>query len=102
VVSAKEEGIPVIIDFYADWCIPCKELDQFTFKDPAVIALSEKFVRLKKDLTQYESDVRQRYKVAGVPTIIFIDMNGRELSELRLTGYEDAEQFLERMHKALP
>ena len=100
-MAANEEGKPVVIDFYADWCIPCKELDNFTFTDTEVIILSKKFVRLKKDLTQFESDTRQRYSIKGVPTIVFIGADGNEIEALRLTGFEDAVQFAERMKKAL-
>lgn len=100
-VTAKEQGKPVIIDFYADWCIPCKELENFTFSNEEVIALSQKFVRLKKDLTKFEDDVRQRFNIKGVPTIVFLGVDGKELQNLRLVEFEDAAQFAERMKKVL-
>jgi thiol:disulfide interchange protein DsbD len=94
---------PVIIDFYADWCIPCKELDKFTFSDKRVIEKSLEFVTIKVDLTKFQSEetnkLRTKYNVIGVPAIIFLDKNGAEIENLRLAGFEEAEQFLARMQK---
>lgn len=102
-VQARESGSPVIIDFYADWCLPCKELDARTFTDPAVIAESERFVRLKADLTQAEDPQTVRltseYQIIGVPTIAFIDGSGTEILPIRLTGFENSEKFLRRMQQ---
>ncbi len=96
---------PVIIDFYADWCIPCKELDKFTFTDERVINEAKRFVTLKADMTHFQSDetnqLREKYKIKGVPTIIFITATGEEKEELRLVGYEEADEFLERMKASL-
>jgi len=95
---------PVIIDFYADWCIPCKELDKFTFSNEQIIQKSAEFVTIKADLTKFQSEetnnLRIKYQIKGVPTIVFLDKNGREIENLRLTGFEEAEQFMERMQLA--
>jgi len=97
--SAKSSGKPVVIDFYADWCLPCKELDHKTFSDAAVISETERFVRLKADLT-VPSDattvaLTKQYKIVGVPTILFLDAGGNEVS--RLVGFEPADEFLQRV-----
>lgn len=101
--GARSTGKPVLIDFYADWCLPCKELDEKTFSDPAVVAESERFVRLKADLTRTgDEKVRQlsdQYSILGVPTIVFISSTGEEMKDARLTGFEKAEPFLERMKR---
>ncbi len=99
--SAMSANKPVIIDFYADWCIPCKELDKFTFSDERVINQAKNFIMVKSDLTHFQSDqisqLREKYKIKGVPTIVFIDKTGKEIEDQRLVGFEDADQFLKRM-----
>jgi thiol:disulfide interchange protein DsbD len=104
--EAQAVSQPVIIDFYADWCIPCKELDKFTFTDPRVIAKAAKFKTLKADMTSFEAELtrelRAKYDIKGVPTIIFLDGAGNEIPDLRLIGFEEAEQFLERMSQVIP
>lgn len=104
VIAAQREGKGVIIDTYADWCIPCKELDQLTFTDGAVAAEAERFVTLKLDLTKNDPQseagrAKARYGILGVPTIIFIDPKGREDKSLRLEGFEKPEDFLARMKR---
>lgn len=95
---------PVMIDVYADWCIPCKEMDKFTFPDPDVVSLSQKFTSVKIDLThqngEFETQFLEKFSIRGVPTYLFL-RNGTEISELRSTGFENAEDFLKRMQKAL-
>jgi thiol:disulfide interchange protein DsbD len=98
--AAKSSGKPVVIDFYADWCLPCKELDAKTFTDPRVVAELDRFLRVKADLTVAEDPstvaLTRQYAILGVPTIVFIDANGNERTDLRLTGYEPPDAFLDR------
>ncbi len=99
---AAEAGRPVMIDFYADWCIPCHEMDEKTFDDPRVMELARRFVALKVDLTGSTSqnrEIKKEFEIRGVPTIIFFDSEGREARRLRITGYMGPERFAERMKK---
>ncbi len=90
---------PVVLDFSASWCLPCKELDEKTFSRPEVAARLAGFALFKVDLTRNDpvtDELRRRYDVAGVPTIAFF-RGGREVDGTRLTGFEAAPQFLDRL-----
>ena len=98
--AASLQNRPVVIDFYADWCLPCKELDAKTFTDPKVIAEMNRFERVKADLTLANNPETQalakQYNVVGVPTIVFVGSDGKEVQTLRLTGFEPPDKFLAR------
>ncbi|RJR39826.1 MAG: DUF255 domain-containing protein [Desulfobacteraceae bacterium] len=101
---ASADGKPVILDFYADWCSPCKILEKSVFTEPEVVELSRAFVTLRVDLTtrdEGEDELLFRYKVRGVPTVIFLDRKGVELQELRIESLVGRREVLERMRKAL-
>jgi thiol:disulfide interchange protein DsbD len=100
---ASTTGKPIVIDFFATWCIPCKELDEKTFSDEAVAKDLDRFTRIKADLTNGDDpavkELTRRYKIVGVPTVVFIDSSGHEQQQLRLTGFENAAQFRKRMQQ---
>ncbi len=101
--QANEERRPVVLDFYADWCIPCKELDAKTFRDTEVQRQLNHMTTLKINLTREDTPLaqmmKQRYGIKGVPTIVFIDRAGNERRDLRLTGFEPATLFSQRLRK---
>lgn len=87
----------VMLDFYADWCVSCKEYEQFTFTDPRVGKLLQSVVLLKADVTENSAEdlaLLQRFGLYGPPGIIFFDQQGQEIQPIRTVGYQDADQFL--------
>jgi thiol:disulfide interchange protein DsbD len=94
-IPLKIENRGVIIDFYADWCIPCKELDAMTFSNQKVIDETKNFLTFKADMTKSLSpeveSLREKYKILGVPTVLVIDSNGNEVK--RITGFVNADEF---------
>ena len=103
--KASAAGRPVFIDSFADWCIPCKEMDKSTFSRPEVIAASREFAMLKADLTSNKDpgvkEFYKKFRVKGVPTLIFLRPDGSEIEELRGTGFESKDVFLAKMKRAL-
>jgi len=102
VSEAQRLGKPVIIDFYADWCAPCRELDEVTFHDAEVVKVAKSdFVMIKVDLTRKGNPVHEnllrQYGVKGVPTVVFLDRQGKERGDLRLVDFLPPDQFLIRM-----
>ncbi|MDG5766381.1 cytochrome c biogenesis protein CcdA [Balneolales bacterium ANBcel1] len=101
--EAEARSQPVVLDFYADWCIPCLELERITFTDARVISGTEHMMRLKVDLTHFDSpeseEIRRRFNVAGVPTVIFLDEDGNEVTDARVVGFVGPDEFLNRISK---
>lgn len=98
---AKSSDKPTIIDFYADWCAQCKELDKYTYVDPKIIELSKKFNNIKVDLTKGDKEIESKFKIQGLPVVAFIDKNGKEMEDLRVTGFLKPDEFIKIMEKAL-
>ncbi|HCZ9280732.1 TPA: protein-disulfide reductase DsbD [Vibrio alginolyticus] len=97
---AKAAGKPVMLDFYADWCVACKEFEKYTFHDPSVEAKLQDFVLLQADVTKnqvQDIELLKHMSVLGLPTIEFWDASGEHVSNARLTGFMQAEPFLEHI-----
>jgi thiol:disulfide interchange protein DsbD len=102
--QAANENRPVIFDFYADWCPPCKELDEKVFTAPEVVKLSKNFRNIRLDLTKKHPEqdlLLKRYQVRGVPTVLFFNRKGAEEKELRIESYVDKEEMLKRMRQMI-
>ena len=95
-ISAAAQGKPVVLEYYADWCISCKEMEKYTFTDPGVRELLAKAVLLQSDVTandDIDQAMLKRFGLIGPPAILFFDMNGIEQPQFRVVGYMNAEEF---------
>jgi thiol:disulfide interchange protein DsbD len=97
-------GKPAMLDFTADWCAPCHELERFTFSDSRVKDATKPFRAFRVDLTKYQSAeakrLRSQFGVSGVPTVVFLTPDGREVHGARVVGFIPPEQFIERVRIA--
>jgi len=101
----QKSSKPVILDFWATWCVSCKELDEITFKDKKVIAKLQNFTLLKADVTQNSANdkaIQKKFGVIGPPTLIFWDTNKQEIKNARIVGYKNPQDFLEILNKHFP
>ena len=95
---------PVMLDFYADWCVSCREMERFTFTDPGVAQRMSGMLLVQADVTANNADDRallKRFRLFGPPGIMFFEPGGKELAEARVVGFQDAKRFTESLDKVL-
>jgi thiol:disulfide interchange protein DsbD len=93
---AQAKGKTVMLDFYADWCVSCKEMERFTFSDAGVQTKLKDTLLLQADVTANNADDKallQRFQLFGPPATLFFSKQGQEMADFRVIGYQDARQF---------
>ena len=104
--AARAAGRPAILDFYADWCVSCKEIERYTFSDPAVIAEMDRFALLQADVTANDKRdqalMQGRFGIPGPPALLFFDTRGEELRDYRVIGFKPAAEFAEHLRRVAP
>jgi thiol:disulfide interchange protein DsbD len=98
--DAAAKRKPVLVDFAADWCIPCREMDHSTFVDPEVVKEAQRFVRMRADLTAQDDKnaaIRSKFNIQGVPTTVLIDSNGQIRHQK--VGYIGAKEMLDNLRR---
>ncbi|OOF36259.1 protein-disulfide reductase DsbD [Rodentibacter heidelbergensis] len=99
---AKNPHRIALLDLYADWCVACKEFERYTFSDKNVQNAFENMLVLQVDMTKNSAEnkaIMERYQVLGLPTILFLDRSGNEISGSRITGFMEADRFLDWLNK---
>jgi thiol:disulfide interchange protein DsbD len=104
IAAASAAGRPVMLDFYADWCVSCKEMERYTFPDSGVRAALGNTLLLQADVTANDAEdqaLLQRFGILGPPTIVFFDSAGRERPQYRVVGFKKAGEFRDHVTSAL-
>lgn len=95
---------PVMLDFYADWCVSCREMERFTFTDAGVAQRMAGMVLVQADVTANNADDRallKRFRLFGPPGIMFFEAGGKEIADARVVGFQDAKRFTESLDRVL-
>ncbi|WP_394222487.1 protein-disulfide reductase DsbD [Alteromonas gracilis] len=104
IAAANAEGKSVMVDLYADWCVACKEFEKYTFPDEKVVSALSNTVWMQMDLTDntpQRQEIFDIFTVLGLPTILFFDQNGDELTRARVTGFMKANAFANHVNEWL-
>jgi len=103
--QANAQNRPVMIDLYADWCVACKEFEKYTFGAPQVVDALSEAVWMQIDLTDNTPsnlEFQNEFGIVGLPTIMFFNTKGEELSRSRVTGFMKADDFAQHAKNTLP
>ena len=102
--AAKAANKPVMLDFSAEWCVSCKEMDSFTFADAGVQTLLKNFIVLRADVTandEQDKALNKRFQIFGPPMVLFFDRKGKEQPDKRIVGFMPAEEFRQHLKQVL-
>jgi len=103
--KANSLGKTVMVDLYADWCIACKEFEEYTFNTPQVQKALSNSLLIQIDMSEFDSidnaELAKKYQVLGLPSILFFNQQGKELTKQRVTGFMEADEFAEHLQNIL-
>ena len=95
-IIASNKTKPIMLDFYADWCVACLEFEKFTFTDKEVRELMTQYILLKADVTNNnlnDKELMKKFNIFGPPAILFFDNSGDEIRQIRTIGFKNAKEF---------